>query len=407
MKSSDRSGTAEKQWFVTTLTGGPGARSRTATLTALFVVGMSGFANLYATQPLLPRFRESFRASELLVSLTVSAAVLAVALTAPLIGSFSDRIGRKRVIVAALLGLALATALSGTAANLGQLIMWRFLQGCFVPGIIAVTMAYITEESQPRSVGATMATYVTGTVIGGFGGRFIAGLSAARWGWHVAFAILGAVTLAGALVTWRLLPRSTKFVRQRNVAAAFRSMRVHLRNPELLATYAVGFEVLFCLVGAFTYVSFYLADRPFFLGPAALASIFAVYLIGAAITPFAGLMMDRIGQRKTLMAAVGMSALGMSLTLIHSVPVIIAGLALEASGVFACQSAASSHVGKAALDARSSAAGLYVSFYYLGGFGGSILPGVLWKQTGWPGCVTIILCIQCLTILIAHRFWQD
>ena len=383
------------------------ARSRTATLTALFVVGMSAFANLYATQPLLPRFRESFRASELLVSLTVSAAVLAVALTAPLIGSFSDRIGRKRVIVAALLGLALATALSGTAANLGQLIMWRFLQGCFVPGIIAVTMAYITEESQPRSVGATMATYVTGTVIGGFGGRFIAGLSAARWGWHVAFAILGAVTLAGALVTWRLLPRSTKFVRQRNVAAAFRSMRVHLRNPELLATYAVGFEVLFCLVGAFTYVSFYLADRPFFLGPAALASIFAVYLIGAAITPFAGLMMDRIGQRKTLMAAVGMSALGMSLTLIHSVPVIVAGLALEASGVFACQSAASSHVGKAALDARSSAAGLYVSFYYLGGFGGSILPGVLWKQTGWPGCVTIILCIQCLTILIAHRFWQD
>jgi len=383
------------------------ARSRTATLTALFIVGVGAFANLYATQPLLPRFRESFRASELLVSLTVSAAVLAVALTAPFIGFFSDRMGRKRVIVAALLGLALATGLSATAANLGQLIVWRFLQGCFVPGIIAVTMAYIAEESPPRSVGATMATYVTGTVIGGFGGRFTAGLVAARWGWHAAFAILGAITLAGALATWWLLPRATKFVPQRNVAEAFRSMRAHLRNRELLATYAVGFEVLFCIVGAFTYVSFYLADRPFFLGQAALASIFAVYLIGAAITPFAGIIMDRIGQRRTLIAAVGMSALGMSLTLIQSVPVIIAGLALEASGVFACQSAASSHVGKAALEARSSAAGLYVSFYYLGGFAGSILPGVLWKQTGWPGCVTIILCIQCLTILIAHRFWRD
>ena len=381
--------------------------SRTATLTALFIVGVGAFANLYATQPLLPRFRESFRASELLVSLTVSAAVLAVALTAPLIGFFSDRMGRKRVIVAALLGLALATGLSATAANLGQLIVWRFLQGCFVPGIIAVTMAYIAEESKPGSVGATMATYVTGTVIGGFGGRFTAGLAAARWGWHAAFAILGVITLAGALATWWLLPRATSFVPQRNVAEAFRSMRAHLRNRELLATYAVGFEVLFCIVGAFTYVSFYLADRPFFLGQAALASIFAVYLIGAAITPFAGIIMDRIGQRRTLIAAVGMSALGMSLTLIQSVPVIIAGLALEASGVFACQSAASSHVGKAALEARSSAAGLYVSFYYLGGFAGSILPGVLWKQAGWPGCVTIILCIQCLTILIAHRFWRD
>jgi sugar phosphate permease len=102
-----------------------------------------------------------------------------------------------------------------------------------------------------------------------------------------------------------------------------------------------------------------------------------------------------------------MSASGMLLTLIHSVPVIITGLALEASGVFVCQSASSSHVGKVALEAKSSATGLYVSFYYLGGFLGSILPGIVWKQAGWPGCVAIILCIQCTAILIAKKFWQD
>ena len=175
----------------------PATPNRAVTLTALFIVGIAAFANLYATQPLLPLFRELFRASELLVSLTVSATVLAVALTAPLIGLFSDRMGRKRVIVASLLGLALATALSGTAANLWQLIAWRFLQGCFVPGIIAVTMTYIAEESPPRSVGATMAIYVTGTIIGGFGGRFITGLTVAHWNWHAAFVILGAVNLAG------------------------------------------------------------------------------------------------------------------------------------------------------------------------------------------------------------------
>ncbi len=382
-------------------------RNRAVTLTALFIIGIGTFISLYATQPLLPRFREVFRASELLVSLTVSSAVLAVALTAPLIGLLSDRMGRKRVIVAASLGLALATALSGTAASLRQLIVWRFLQGCFIPGIIAVTMAYIAEESQPRSVGSTMSTYVTGTVIGGFGGRFIAGLTVNRWDWHGAFAILGIVTLACAAATWWLLPRSTRFIRQRNVAAALKPMSRHLRNPELLATYAVGFSVLSCLVGAFTYVNFYLADKPFFLGPAVLASIFGVYLIGAAITPLAGHIMDRIGQRKALMGAIGMSASGMLLTLIHFVPIIIAGLALEASGVFACQSAASSHVGKIALEAKSSATGLYVSFYYLGGFAGSILPGIFWRQAGWPGCVAIILCIQCVAILIAHKFWRD
>lgn len=163
--------------------------------------------------------------------------------------------------------------------------------------------------------------------------------------------------------------------------------------------------MLSCLVGAFTYLNFYLADKPFFLTPAALGSIFAVYPIGVIMTPLAGSIMDRIGHRRTLIIAVGWSACGMLLTMIHSVPVIIAGLGMEASGVFACQSASSSQVGRAAEETKSLAAGLYVSFYYLGGFIGSIPPGIVWKQAGWSGCVAIILCIQCLTILIANKFW--
>lgn len=383
------------------------ARSRVGVLTALFMTGFGTFVDLYVTQPLLPEFRSLFGASELLVSLTVSAPVLAVALAAPLVGLLADAVGRKRVIVAAMLGLALPTSLAATAGTLEQLIVWRFLQGFFIPGIIAVAIAYISEESPRHAVGATMATYVTGTVIGGFAGRFIAGLIATHWGWRIAFVILGTLTLASALITCWLLPRSTKFVRQRNSAAALRSMRRHLHNPQLLATYAVGFNVLFCLVGTFTYVNFYLADEPFFLGPAALALVFTVYLIGAVITPLAGHLLDRIGHRQTLMAAVGMSAAGMLLTLIHSVPVVIAGLTLEASGVFACQSASSSHVGKAAGEARSSAAGLYVALYYLGGCAGSILPGFLWEQAGWPGCVGMILGMQAIAVLIANKLWQD
>lgn len=382
-------------------------RNRAGLLLALFITGFATFVNLYATQPLLPQFRQIFQASELMVSLTVSAPVLAVALAAPLIGLLADALGRKRVIVAAMLGLALPTALAATAANLGQLIGWRFLQGFFTPGIIAVAMAYISEEAPQGSVGSTMATYVTGTVVGGFAGRFTSGLIAARWGWRTAMVVLGVATLAGALATWWLLPRSTRFVRHDNAAASMASFRAHLHNRQLLATYAVGFNVLFCLVGAFTYVNFYLADAPFHLGPAALASIFAVYLVGAAVTPVAGRLLDRIGYRRALIGAASMAAVGALMTLIHSLPIVIAGLAVAASGAFACQSAASSQVGKAAGKARSSAAGLYVGFYYLGGCVGSILPGCLWKQTGWAGCVAIMVCMQAITATIARKLWKD
>ncbi len=373
----------------------------------LFLAGAAAFVGLYATQPLLPEFRQIFGASELMVSLTVSAPILAVALAAPFLGLLADTVGRRRVIVVAMLGLSIVAALTATSANLNQLILWRFSQGFFVPGIIAASMAYISEESPSRYVGSTMSIYLTGAIVGGFTGRFITGLIAHHWGWRVPFVVLGALTLAVAPATWRLLPRPVKFVRQNSAAASLRSIGMHLRNRQLLATYAVGFNVLFCMVAAFTYVNFYLADKPFYMGPAALGMIFAVYLVGAAVTPVAGSILDRIGYRMALMGAAGMVAIGMLLTLAHYVPVIIGGLAIAASGVFICQTAASSNVGKVASSARSSAAGLYVALYYLGGCAGSVFPGIFWKQTGWSGCVAIIVCMQILTSLIAYHLWRD
>lgn len=383
------------------------ALNRVAALTALFIAGFTTFLSVYATQPLLPQFRQIFQASELLVSLTVSATVLAVALAAPILGLAADYLGRKRVIVTAIVGLAIPTALAASSANLGQFVLWRFLQGFFIPGIIAVAIAYISEESPSHSVGWTMAIYVTGTVIGGFAGRFLSGFMAHHWGWRVGFIVLGAITFVGAAATYWLLPRSTKFVRRERSALSLRPLSMHLRNPQLLATYAVGFNVLFCLVGVFTYVNFYLADEPFLFGPTALGLVFAVYLIGAAVTPVAGRILDRAGYRLALVGATVMGATGMLLTLIRYVPAIIMGLALAATCAFVCQSAASSNVGKAATEARSSAAGLYVALYYLGGFAGSLVPGFFWSHGGWPGCVAIIICVQAITALIAYRLWRD
>jgi predicted MFS family arabinose efflux permease len=381
--------------------------NRTGTLTALFIAGFATFVNLYATQPLLPHLREIFHASEFMVSLTVSAPILAVALSASWLGLVADSMGRKRVIVTSIFAMAIPTVLSATASNLHQLIGWRFLQGLFTPGIVAVAMAYISEETPGHLAGSTMSIYLTGAVVGGFCGRFSSGLIAARWGWQASMVVLGIATFAGALLTWWIMPRSRNFVPHHNVAESIASLRSHLHNPQLLATYAVGFNVLFCLAGVFTYVNFYLADPPFLLGPAALASIFAVYLIGAAVTPYSGRLLDKIGHRRLLVGSSMIVSSGMLLTLLHNTPMVVAGLACAAVGAFASQVGASTYVGQVARQARSSASGLYVAFYYLGGCAGSALPGLFWKKAGWLGCVGLMIFMQAVIALIAIRVWKN
>lgn len=366
---------------------------------AVMIAGACTFLNVYCTQPLLPFFQHLFKASEIGVSLTVGAVTLAVALMAPITGMIAETIGRKKVIIPALFAMAVPTVLVATSQSLHALIGWRFAQGLFVPGVIAVMMAYINEEFAGR-VGAVMAYYVAGTVFGGFLGRFLTGVITAQWNWRVAFVTLGVLDLLGALAVQRWLPLAVNFVPARHIFKSVRDTWGHLRNPRLLAICGMGFTVLFSLVGVFTYANFYLARPPFNLTPAELGSIFFVYLLGCVVTPLAGRYLDRHGFRRTTLLSLGMCLGGLLLTLATSLTLLIAGLAIFSSGIFVSQSAATVLMGQVAGKARSAAAGLYVTFYYAGGSAGAALTAWFWLKGGWPGCVGLFAVVSMITLIL-------
>jgi predicted MFS family arabinose efflux permease len=98
---------------------------------------------------------------------------------------------------------------------------------------------------------------------------------------------------------------------------------------------------------------------------------------------------------------------GVLLTLAPSLPAIIAGLALLCSGVFIAQTASSSHLRVAAPSgARVTAAGLYITCYYLGGAAAGVVPGAFWALGGWPACVGFIVAMQFVGLLIALVGWR-
>jgi MFS transporter, YNFM family, putative membrane transport protein len=368
---------------------------------ATMLAGVCTFLNVYSTQPLLPLFRQVFHASELAVSLTVSATIFATAVTAPFIGMIAERRGRKRVIVPSLILLSLPTALAATATSLPALVFWRFAQGLFVPGVIAVILAYVNEEWAGRGVGRAMSSYVTGTVFGGFLGRFLSGMVATHWHWRATFIVLAGLNLLGALVVRSWLPLAKNFKPAADLAQVMDHAKNHLRNPRLLANFGMGATVLLALVGCFTYANFYLAGAPFHLNSAQLGSIFFVYLLGVVITPQSGRFLDRFGFRRTTALYCGMMIAGLLLTLIHSLPVVILGLAIFSSGVFIAQAAATVQTGAIAGRARSSAAGLYVTFYYLGGTVGATLTDWFWRYWAWPGCVALLGAVSLISVGLA------
>jgi MFS transporter, YNFM family, putative membrane transport protein len=376
---------------------------------AVTLCGVCAFLELYCTQPLLPLLARIFHASKTGVGMTVSAATLGVAIAAPVFGALTERLPRKRVIVYSILGVSIPTLLAATSTSLAQLIFWRFLQGIMVPGIIAVVVTYIGEEWPPQRVALIMSFYVSGTALGGFIGRISAGILADYFSWRISFLALGLASLVGtaAVAAWLPhgrprppLPSSASLNFPRQVRAMF-------RNRRLVATFAVGFNVLFSLVGVFTWITFYLAAPPFSLSITALSSLFFVYLIGLIVTPFAGYLITRIGLRAGIGGAITCAIAGVLLTLVHSLPIVIVGLTALSSGVFIAQTASQTHLRIASPPgARVTAAGIYITCYYLGGTAAGVLPGAFWAFGKWPACVAFIVLMQLIALIIALIGWR-
>ncbi|MDR3367887.1 MFS transporter [Rhodoferax sp.] len=372
----------------------------------VWVIGFFAFLNVYSIQAVLPMVMEDFHASPLQAGLTVGATVLAVGLISPFIGMLSDALGRKNVICISLFALTLPTALIPLTHSLNALIALRFMQGLAVPGIVVVLIAYVGEEFRGGGVARMMSIYVGGTVMGGFCGRFITGHAGDLLGWRGAFVLLAAMNLIGTLLVWWRLPASRHFVANRNVQGALNMLWRHLHNRRLMASCAVGFCVLFSLVGTFTYVNLYLAAAPFNLSAAGLANVFAVYLVGVLVTPLAGRHIERLGFMKALLWALSLSASGLLMTLAPSLPVIVVGLTICSSGVFLCQSATISAIAKNVTQGRSLATGIYYMSYYAGGAVGAWGAGVTFESWGWSGSVMTIVVVQMLAASIVGVVWR-
>lgn len=370
-------------------------------LAAVVLAGFCAFLDLYSAQPLLPMLRDLFQVSTSKVTLLMSISTGAVALAAPLVGLLADRYGRRRLIVPSALLLAVPTMLASTARSFEQLLFWRFWQGVFTPGVFAATVAYISEE-WTVGMGAAMSAYVAGTAVGGFAGRSVAALITEHFSWQTAYLVLGILNVLGGLAIWAWLPADTPKHRPKAKGSSFIQ---HLRNRRLVATYTVGFCVLFTLASSFTYVNFYLAGPPFQWSTAALGMLFSAYLFAAAITSAGGRIIDRFGHSKAVIGALAFSITGTLLTLFPNGVFVFVGLTMCCSGVFISQSSANSFIGVATQQNRASAVGLYVTFYYIGGSFGATAPASLWNFGGWPACVTLIVAVQLFTMLIAGRFW--
>ncbi|WP_322032604.1 MFS transporter [Paraburkholderia sp. J76] len=371
---------------------------------AFFLCGFAAFINLYATQGILRELAAAFGVSAERAGQGVSATTLAVAIIAPFVGALAARFDRRNVIVAAALASALPVVWSAHATSFASFLAARFAVGLLMPFIFALSISYIGERYRREDATEVSAIFVAGTTLGGFAGRFVTNLLTSMLGWRHALDIVAMLGLAAGFAIYANLPAAGT-VRAQGAGAAKAQWKLAMRGP-VLAAFAVGACVLASQVATFTFVGLRLTCAPFDFSTAGVGAIYAVFLVAVVVTPLSGRMARRRGPRDLALAAVGLAVAGSLLTLPDRIGAILIGLALGSTAVFVEQACANAFISHAAAGARTTAIGIYLSCYYLGGSLGSVLPIPAWHRWGWAGCVAFVVAAQALVGALVLAFWR-
>ena len=145
---------------------------------------------------------------------------------------------------------------------------------------------------------------------------------------------------------------------------------------------------------------------PYNLSASWLGAIFVVYLTGSVLTPWAGWAVGRFGRRRFMVRVIALWGAGIALTLAPSLPLIILGLAYLRRLRTDLPGDSTGYVTITAKVGRSSAVGLYVTSFYVGGSFGAALGGVAWTYGGWPACVALVVAMLLILAGIVHFGWS-
>jgi len=358
--------------------------------TLVFALVSASFTTIYLVQPVLPVIRQEFGVDEKQASYTVSAVILGIALANLPFGRLADRYPVKPLIAVGGTVVTLFGLLCAATHQMALLILFRFVQGLFIPAMTTCLVAYLARSLPAERLNVIMGSYVAATVAGGLGGRLLGGWIHPPLHWRYAFVTVSVLVSAATLAALVWLPPE-----KRDSAGEARSdgFIALMARPDLLRIFAVAFSAFWIFSALFNYLPFYLAGPGFGASTEVITMMYLAYVTGIVVAPASGRISNRLGNGATIV--IGALVLGASLGLTHtpSLWAVSAGLAGVCTGFFAIHAAAAGSMNRSLRGSRGRANSLYILFYYLGGSVGITVSGYGYQRFGWAGVTGIGLLL--------------
>jgi len=146
----------------------------------------------------LPHMQGALGATQDQIAWVLTSYIVAGAICTPLVGYLSARFGRKRLFIASVVGFTVASMLCGVAQSLGQIVLFRLVQGVFGASLVPLSQALLLDTYPRERHGQAMALWGVGVMVGPILGPSLGGLLTEYYNWRWVFYI----NLPFGLLAW-------------------------------------------------------------------------------------------------------------------------------------------------------------------------------------------------------------
>ena len=333
--------------------------------------------------PLLPFYAESFGASALAIGLLNTSFSLMQFLFSPIWGRWSDRVGRKPIILLGLFGSGASYVTLALANSLALLFVARIIggiAGANIPAAQAYIADITTPEDRARGMGLVGAAFGLGFIFGPAIGGLLSRVSPETPMWCA-----GALCFANFVAAWFLLPESRAASATTRTLGRLEAFRHAMTKPTLLLILSLYFLVTMAFAGFESTFALFMEAR---FGYTAASIGFLFTFIGVIIAVIQGVLIgkavDRVGERRIIPAAIASISLSIGLLpFVWNVPTLLGALGLLAMGMGFNNPSLSSMVSKLSdEDDQGGTLGLASSLASLGRVVGPAWGGYMYDAFG-------------------------
>jgi benzoate transport len=182
-----------------------------AVLMCILLNALDGF-DVLAISFASPGIASEWSIDRAALGIVLAMELIGMAIGSITLGNLADRLGRRPTILGCLVVMTLGMTATAFADSLNHLLIYRFLTGLGVGGMLASTNALVAEFANAKYRNLAVILMATGYPIGAIAGGSVATMLLDHYSWHAIFVFGGAVTGFFLLVCWFLLPESINFL---------------------------------------------------------------------------------------------------------------------------------------------------------------------------------------------------